>query len=222
MKIAAMIPIKTNNERLKGKNTKEFFDGTPLIHFIQKALLMSSHIDDIYVFCSDERIKKYLLPNVVFLKRSKELDRDSATPQMIMDEFIDKIDADIYCISHATAPFTNPKKIDLCIEKVNNGEYSSAFIGCNLYSLLWKDGQPLNFNNSNIPRTQDLEKIYKEVSSCYIFKKDLYKKFKCRTYINPYICEASKIEAIDIDTMEDFIIANAVYKYQKETNGKKI
>ena len=37
MKTVAMIPIKLNNERVPGKNLKQFSDGTPLIKLIQKA-----------------------------------------------------------------------------------------------------------------------------------------------------------------------------------------
>ena len=31
MKVVAFVPVKLNNERLPGKNTKVFEDGTPLI-----------------------------------------------------------------------------------------------------------------------------------------------------------------------------------------------
>ena len=36
MKVVALVPIKMNNERTPGKNTKRFHDGTPLIQCILK------------------------------------------------------------------------------------------------------------------------------------------------------------------------------------------
>ena len=39
MKTVALIPIKLSSTRVPGKNIKPFFDGTPLMHFIQKACL---------------------------------------------------------------------------------------------------------------------------------------------------------------------------------------
>ena len=39
MRTVAFIPIKLNNERTPGKNTKRFKDGTPLVYFVQKALI---------------------------------------------------------------------------------------------------------------------------------------------------------------------------------------
>ena len=44
MKTVAVVPIKMNNVRTPGKNTKPFSDGTPLIHLIQKKLLNSNII----------------------------------------------------------------------------------------------------------------------------------------------------------------------------------
>lgn len=52
MRVVAFIPIKLNNERTPGKNTKPFADGTTLIHCIQKALLKSDLIDKVYIYCS--------------------------------------------------------------------------------------------------------------------------------------------------------------------------
>ena len=62
MKTVAFVPIKLNNERFPGKNLKEFSDGTPLINVLLNKLvhLKEKTIDEIYVYCSDEQIIKYL------------------------------------------------------------------------------------------------------------------------------------------------------------------
>lgn len=49
MKVVSFTPIKMNNERIPGKNTKMFDDGTPLIHFILRTLLLCKEIDESYV-----------------------------------------------------------------------------------------------------------------------------------------------------------------------------
>ena len=36
MKIVAFVPVKLNNERLPGKNTKPFTNGDPLISYMNK------------------------------------------------------------------------------------------------------------------------------------------------------------------------------------------
>ena len=39
MKTVAFVPVKLNNERLPGKNTKPFHNGDPLICYILRTLL---------------------------------------------------------------------------------------------------------------------------------------------------------------------------------------
>lgn len=213
MNVIACVPIKLNNERLKNKNLKEFYDGTPLIHLILKTLIKSKFIDDVYVFCSDEQIIKHLPKGVKFLKREEILDLDAATPQDIINSFTSKIDASIYVFSHATSPFISLKSINLCITKVLERKHDSAFTVEKIQKLLWKENRAFNFNKKNIPRTQDLDIIYAEVSAAYVFTREVFTRFNSRIGQTPYLCEVSKIEAIDIDYPIDFEIANSIYKY---------
>ncbi len=57
---AAFVPLKLNNERLPGKNTKLLSDGTPLVSLILETLQNVNNIDDIYVYCSNESVVDYL------------------------------------------------------------------------------------------------------------------------------------------------------------------
>lgn len=211
MKIVAFVPIKMNNERLPNKNTKCFDDGTPLISFILRTLKRVAEIDEIYVFCSNPKINDYIPEGINYISRNEYLDTPIATPQDIIEEFKGKVDADIYIVSHATSPFVSDKHISECINKVLNDDYDSAFTAKKMQNLLWENNQPLNFNASCVPRTQDLNPIYNEVSAAYVFKKEVFTEYKRRIGIKPYICEVSELESVDIDTLEDFQIANALY-----------
>ncbi|MCI7040911.1 MAG: CMP-N-acetylneuraminic acid synthetase [Lachnospiraceae bacterium] len=213
MRTVACVPIKLNNERTPGKNTKAFFDGTTLIECALKTLVKVKGIDDIYVFCSDHAIKKYLIKGVKFLERPKYLDTKDATPQDIIQEFMKLVDADIYMISHVTSPFVKREHFEECIEAVANGNNDSSFTAERIQKLLWSDSaMPINFDPQNVPRTQDLKPIYDEVSAAYVFTKEVFQMYRRRIGINPHITEVTGIECIDIDYPEDFDIANAVYK----------
>lgn len=213
MKTVAYIPIKTNNERLPGKNTLRFHDGTPLINFIQQALLCTGGVDNIYIYSSDVNMKDYCLEGVDFIARPEYLDLSTATPKDIMNEFISKIDADIYITAHATSPFIDPRHISDGLNAVKYGGYDSAFTAAKLQKLIWKDvNEPLNFNPNQIPRTQDLSPLYAEVSAAYIYKKEVFEKLGRRIGENPKIINVDDIEAIDIDYPIDFKIADAIYK----------
>lgn len=211
MKVAAFVPVKLNNERAPGKNTKRFDDGTPLITHFLKTLVQVHEIDELYVFCSKEEIKDYMVPGVRFLKRPDSLDTKEATPQDIISTFMSMVAADVYMVCHCTSPFVKAERFSKCIHKVCEEGYDSAFTGEKIQRLMWHDGQPLNFDAANVPRTQDLPIYYNEVSAAYVFKKETFETLHRRIGLNPYICEVSGVECVDIDYPEDFEIANAIY-----------
>lgn len=212
MKTVAFIPIKLNNERTPGKNIKPFGDGTPLVHFVQKTLLKLDTVDAIYVFCSNEKIKDYILDGVKFVKRSETLDTKETLCGDLIKAFINSVESDIYIMANATSPFISLETYNACIKAVQDGNYTSAFASKKLQNFIWYKNKPLNFLLGKAPRTQDMEPVYCELSSPYVFKKEVFEKYHGRTGENPYIHECNEVEAIDIDYPEDFILADMVYE----------
>lgn len=212
MKVVAFVPIKLNNERTPGKNTKRFFDGTALVTHFLKTLIKVSEIDELYVYCSREEIKDYIIPGVRFLQRPAFLDTKDATPQDIISNFMKTVEADVYAVCHCTSPFVKAEHISKCFRKVIEEDFDSAFTGEKVQRLMWFEGRPLNFDAANVPRTQDLPAYYNEVSAAYVFKKETFETLHRRIGVKPYICEISGYECVDIDYPEDFEIANAIYK----------
>lgn len=214
MRVTVFMPIKLNNERTPGKNIRRFDDGTALLQLPLLTALKAKNkgaIDRIVVFCSKEEIISYLPAGVEFIKRPDFLDTQTIRCGDIINEFIKMVDSDIYVMYHATSPFISEKHLIECIDAVRNGGYDSAFAAKKLQNFMWFDNKPLNFSLDCAPRTQDMKPYYCELSSPYVFTKDVFEKFHGRTGENPYICECSEIEAIDIDYPEDFVLANAVY-----------
>ena len=212
MKTVALIPIKLNSKRVPGKNIRPFFDGTPLMHFIQRACLESKFIDETYIYCSDDGIQEHILSGVKFLKRPAFLDGDDKNANDIISEFMRTVEADIYVNTHTTSPFAKVETIDDCIAHVASGEYDSAFCAEVIRTFMWESGKPINFDPNHFPRTQDLPLIYGETSIAYVFKKETFQKYNRRIGVDPYIKEVGKIEAMDIDWPEDFEICDAIYK----------
>lgn len=211
MKTVVMIPIKLNNERVPGKNIRAFSDGTPLMSLIQRTCLHAQQVNEVYVYCSDDTICSYLEPGVKFLRRPEWLDTAAVNCNDIIREFMKEISADIYVVSHATGPFTKSSSIDECVQKVKSGEYDSAFLGQKILQFLWQNNRPLNFEAQNFPRTQDLVPIYCEAPGAYVFTAETFRTYDRRVGVTPYIHEINEIEGRDIDTEEDFIIADAIY-----------
>lgn len=209
MKTIAIMPIKLNNERLPGKNTMDL-GGKPLLQHELLALHETDLVDEIYVYCSDEAVCLFLPEGVTFLKRPEELDLPTSNFTQIFTAFSDAVPADVYVYAHATAPFITVDTMKECILAVQSGRYDSAFCATKIQDFLWKDGEPLNFDAANVPRSQDLEPIYRETSGVYVFTKEVFDTCHRRIGRNPFIKEVSFKEAVDINNSEDFRLAEAM------------
>lgn len=205
-KIVSVIPIKLKNERLPDKNIK-LLGNSPLLFYIQKALLQVPTINERYVYCSNDAVCSYLEKGISYLRRPDFLDEDIANFTQIFEEFSKVVDADIYVYVHATAPFLGSGTIMDCIEKVLKDGYDSAFTAVRIQDFLWKDGHAWNFDAANVPRSQDLDVAYRETSGVYVFRKEVFEQFRRRVGIYPYIKEVGYREAVDINTPEDFALA---------------
>lgn len=213
MKTIAVVPMKLNNRRLPQKNTKPFTNGKPLCYYILSTLLEVSGIDEVYVYCSNPDILGFIPEGVKYLQRSETLDKDTTSMTEVLKCFTKDVPADIYVMTHTTAPFISRNSIEKGLEAVKSGEYDSSFAAKKLQDFLWKDDTPFNYELDNIPRTQDLPVLYEETSGFYIYKHDVMDRLNRRIGENPYIVEVGEIESIDIDEPEDFMIADAVFNH---------
>ena len=209
MKIIAVMPIKLINERCPGKNTRTL-GNKPLLQYELDSLKTTGLCNSISVYCSSEDVIPYLSKGVFFIKRPDYLDLPTSNFSQIFSLFMEKNDADIYVYAHATAPFIKVETMKQCIEAVKSGQYDSAFCAVKLQDYLWQDGEPLNFDAENLPRTQDLKPIYQETSGIYVFTKEVFQKYHRRIGKKPFIKEVSFKEAVDIDNPEDFNLAEAL------------
>ncbi len=222
MKVVAFIPIKLNNQRLPGKNIMDL-GGRPTCDYIFDTLSRVSNIDEKYVYCSNEDIKTYIEPyksrGLKFLQRDPYLNGFQVKGLEIIERFVKDVDADIYVLTHVTQPFTKKESIEKALDMVISGKYDSAFSAVALQDYMWMNHKPFNYDIKNIVRTQDLEPIYMETGSFFIFRKEVFTKLGQRIGRNPYIFETDQFEAVDIDTAEDFEFAKVVAKYLEIKKG---
>ena len=143
MKTIAVVPMKLNNRRLPQKNTKPFTNGKPLCYYILSTLLTIPEIDYVYVYCSNPDIKEFIPDGVKYLKRSESLDQDTTKMNEVLNCFANDVSADIYVMTHTTAPFISAESISKGLKAVQSGEYDSSFAAKKLQDFLWKDGQPV-------------------------------------------------------------------------------
>lgn len=209
-KVAGFVPLKMNNERLPGKNTKLLGGSKPLYSLALESLLEVPVLDSITVFCSEVSLGD-LPSGISYLQRDNTLDGPDVSIFEVMTSFAKFVPADVYLMAHATAPFLRPKTFSRMIDSILEGRADSALTVLSSQDFLWADGKPVNYDPESIPRTQDLEPIQIETTGAYAFTADVLKS-GTRIGMFPELVEVSKVEAIDINDFEDWQIADAIFR----------
>ena len=209
MKRVAFVPIRLNSQRVEGKNLR-LLGGQPLMTYLLRSLAAAKNIDEVYVYCSNPAIQEYLPEGVRFLKRDEHLDSNTTLGEEIYDAFTAEVDADIYILAHATSPFIRTSTIEDAVARVESGEYDSAFSAERVQTFAWWEGRPLNYSLEHVPRTQDLEPVYVETSAFFIFRREVWRTLHRRIGERPYTAVTDRIESMDIDNPDDFLLAEAI------------
>ena len=207
--------MKGNSERVPNKNLKDF-NGKPLFHHVLSALQNSSLIDEVIINTDSDKIAKSaaVFSKVKIHQRPQEICGDFVSMNDIINNDIKNSNGDIYLQTHSTNPLLKSETITKAIQEFKNSDNDSLFSVTKLQTrLYWKDGKPVNHNPEELIRTQDLSPLFEENSNIFIFTKESFAKAgNKRIGLNPLLFEMEKLEAIDIDEPQDFIMAEAIQK----------
>ena len=217
MKVVSFIPIKLNSQRLPHKNILPVA-GHPLCWHICNTLNKVNGLDEVYVYCSDPKVKDYIPVETKFLQRPEWLDGDLVKGFDIYREFIKTVDADVYVLAHTTSPFIKVSSCQNALDHILDGSHDSAFSAERIQTFAWYQGKPINYDLNDVPRTQDMEPIWVETSAFFMFKKEIFTVHNRRIGFNPYIQEVSGIEAVDIDEKKDYDLACLLAKAEGMEN----
>ena len=216
--ITALLPMKGTSERVPNKNMKHF-DGAPLYHAIMKSLLASQYIDKV-VIDTDSKIiaddaKANFGDTVLIIDRPEAIRGGDVSMNIIIDYDLKQLEGEHFLQTHSTNPLVRTETIDKAIEIYFDKleKYDSLFGVTKVQTRFYdKNAQPVNHNPKELLRTQDLEPLYEENSNFYIFSKEAFKNAdKKRIGLNPQIFEVNKLESVDIDEPEDFILAELLH-----------
>jgi CMP-N-acetylneuraminic acid synthetase len=207
--------MRHSSERVPGKNYRPLA-GAPLYHYVVRTLSAVPEIDTILIDTDSDFIAGDCaahFPSVRVLARPEHL-RDGNIPMNdVLLNTLTQIDADIVLQTHSTNPFLKPDTVSAALQFFGSPgcEFDSVFSVTRLQARLWNaETQPVNHDPSVLLRTQDLPPLFIENSCFFIFTPELLRERGNRIGARPYMFEISPMEAVDIDTEEDFSLASAI------------
>jgi CMP-N-acetylneuraminic acid synthetase len=217
--VTVLLPIKANSQRIPGKNFKHLA-GTPLFHWILDALLAVDVVQRIVINTDAvellERLGAVRDSRVQLVERPDALRGDEVSMNKVLAVDLEAFPSDCYLMTHATNPFVTPKTLIGALthyqEAVASKSADSLF-SVNKHQTRFYSSQvkAINHDPTMLVQTQDLEPWYEENSCIYIFSKQSFSAAGgARIGQRPTMFEMSRLESIDIDTPDDWAMAELV------------
>jgi N-acylneuraminate cytidylyltransferase len=215
-----LIPARSGSKGVVKKNVKPFADGASLIErtigiakscFEDKQIVVSS--DD------DDALKQAEIKNVIAHRRNPELASDTSGMLEVMLDAISTHgqNAKYLMLLQVTSPFRTEKHVIDALTLLD--ETVQAVIAVNkpkghpYYTLFEQKGEYIQkFQSNDIVRRQDLPDMFDVNGLMYIFHIPSLKEKSWVEFDRIKGLEISALEAMDIDTEEDWTLAELIEK----------
>lgn len=215
-RIAALVPMRHDSERVKGKNYRPL-GGKPLYHHIVEALFAVPRIGTVVIDTDSPLILEdaaTAFPEIVLLERPEKIRGGDVPMNEVLLHDVSRVDADLYLQTHSTNPLLTPATIARAIaDFLASEEHDSMFSVTPLHTRLWtEDGKAINHDPEVLLRTQDLPPVMEENSCLYLFDAETLKARGNRIGRSPMLFPITPEEAWDIDEEIDWTVVEALYE----------
>lgn len=227
MKSIAVITARGGSKRIPRKNIKEFL-GKPMLVYSIEAALSSGCFDMVMVSTDDEEIAGIARgagAQVPFMRSSATADDFATTADVIM-EVIEEygkrgVCFETFCCIYPTAPFLTPERIREGMALLEEKRADSvmpvtAFSFPPQRCVVIRDGRITPKWPEYMPmRSQDLEPYYHDCGQFYCVNTARFLEEKQIIMHNTYPLILSEMEVQDIDTENDWELAELKYRISR-------
>ena len=216
MSITALVPFKSKSTRLPGKNYLNFGDSNLIYHKIHQLMsikLVSEIIvsSDDYTFLNNLREKG--LDKVKLDYRPVEFTDDEKPFYKYLEYIIKLVSNDHIAWTPVTSPCLVAETIEnsLSTYLINVGKSIDSLVAVTkLEEYIIFNGKPVNFTSGkNRKPTNYSDPVFKITNGLIVCPVKMIPVWKDHYGPNVMFYEISKVEAVDIDTYEDYLIALA-------------
>jgi pseudaminic acid cytidylyltransferase len=231
MSSVAIIPARGGSKRIPRKNIRHFH-GRPIIAYAIEAALDSKLFEEVMVSTEDKEISEIAIRHgaTIPFRRCDQTADDYAGTVDVLLEVIREYEArdrkfQLGCCIYPTAPFVRPDLLARGRELMLESGYASVFP---VIRYPYPIQRALRFENGKVKmiwpdhyetRSQDLKPVFHDAGQFYWFQVEALKRDKRLWMDNSGALLISEIQAQDIDTFEDWDIAEI--KFSRWQQGSK-
>ena len=228
MKALAIITARGGSKRIPRKNIKPFL-GQPIIVYSIRAAIESGVFEEVMVSTDDAEIAEIAKASgaVVPFLRSADTANDFATTADVIAEVLEAYkqrgrEFDTICCIYPTAPFVSAEKLRTAMEALTEKEADSVipvvrFSFPPQRGVVMQDGfMQFKWPEYALARSQDLEPFYHDAGQFYCLQVQSFMEQKRLVMEKTVPIEMPELEVQDIDTEEDWQIAEVKYKVMQQ------
>lgn len=225
-KLCAIIPVRAGSKRVPHKNTRAFGNSNLLL---RKVFQVGNAVgfENVYVSTDCPTAKAMLeTRGVNILDRPEEFANDTVSMSEVYKHLAEQVDADHILFTHVTNPLCDTADYIRAIRAydgiredypfwtnvVENKYVNDSITTVSLVKefLLDPEGTPVNFDEKNKPRSQDLPNYMKLNHAISILPRETMIARKSILGYRPVYLQLSAMSSLDVDTELDFKIAEYV------------
>ena len=213
-RVVAFVHAKGTSDRVAGKNMRRLGDRPLFCHAIANAQ-RAAKVDCVVIDSdSDEILDIGARYGARPLKRAAALATNRTSGDALAFwQASSYPDSRIVLQVIPTAPFLKPETIDAAIQLIDSANVDSVVGTFSDVFYRWENGRPAYYReDGTLPNSSDMAPIVYETTGLYVNRTKAVLDGKRR--LNPTSCTplcVSRIEAIDINTEEDFAFAHVVW-----------
>ena len=230
----AIIPARGGSKRIPQKNIKDFL-GKPMLSYAIKACKDAGIFSEIMVSTDSAEIAEIALntgARVPFMRSQKTAD-DFATTFDVLEEVIsnykkEKREFDYICCVYPCVPFLSGQTLQDAYNKLMTSDNDALQPVCKFpvpieWAMKIENGLLVpNDRKAQSIRSQDLEPKFFDVGMFYMIKNEALLREKTLTPAKTMAYIMDEREVQDIDTLDDWQLAELKYKLIKEyETGKR-
>lgn len=217
-RVIALIPARGGSKGIPGKNLQRV-GGRPLIVRTIAQARSTAQIDCVYVSTDDPEIARVSRrAGAKVIERPETLASDTASTESSVRHALDVLaeqddSPEVVVLLQCTSPFRHPGQLDRALARFARSSCDSMLSAVPFHGFVWtaseehEGHEPVNYDPASRPRRQEIQDMYRETGSFYIFTRELFDRTGVRLGGKMEVFEVPSVDAIDIDHYEDLAAA---------------
>lgn len=224
MRILVVIPARGGSKRIPRKNVRIMCTRPLILYSIDNARALAERYDtDIAVSTDDDEVKNIAgkREGVTVVERGENLSSDKITLDPVIYDALIKMEEknscryDLVITMQATSPTLKADTVIKAVEFFNSQDLETMISVVNRTHLSWKEENgKIVKNYEKRLNSQELPKNYQETGGFLMAKREVVTE-NSRIGEKVGVYEIPSEQSVDIDTEEDWIVAESILKRKK-------